>query len=79
MTEWDDRKELGVSLKELIMSLTEVAKDEISIATKLKICHCISYMCQTLNSIISSENEIGKRLDQLEELAGISRKNKLTA
>jgi len=75
-TQWDDRKKLGSKMMELIEELIEKAKQEESQFNKQKLCHTISYMAQTLNSIITSENEITKRLEKLEELNGISHKSK---
>ena len=72
---WDDRKALGSKMMELIDQLVESAKKEESQFNKQKLCHTISYMAQTLNSLITSENEITKRLEKLEEIAGITRRH----
>ena len=75
-TQWDDRKKLGSNMMQLIEQLIETAKNEESQFNKQKLCHTISYMAQTLNSLITSENEITKRIEKLEEIAGIVHKSK---
>ena len=75
-SKWDDRKALGSKMMELIEELIEKAKQEESQFNKQKLCHTISYMAQTLNSLITSENEITKRIEKLEEIAGIVHKSK---
>ena len=75
-SKWDDREALGTKMMELIDQLVESAKKEEHPQIKQKYCHTISYMVQTLNSLITSENEITKRLENLERIAGIVHKSK---
>ena len=75
---WHDRAQYAEILRELIKSQQTLYKKVKDNMKKNKISHSIAYLIQVQNSLINSEKNLDGRIEQLEKLAGITKKSIIT-
>ncbi len=75
---WHDRAQYAEILRELIKSQQTLYKKVKDNMKKNKISHSIAYLIQVQNSLINSEKNLDERIEQLEKLAGITKKSIIT-
>jgi len=73
LSEWTDREQYGNVLRDIINDLKK-EYDEIESISKAKLGHAIAYLIQVQSSLITAEQDVEKRIVQLEQLAGIAKK-----
>ena len=75
---WHERGTYGNILKALIAKQQSQYDTERKRTIKTKIAQNIGYLIQVQSGLISSENDIEKRVVELEKIAGITRKGVIT-
>jgi len=73
-----DRSQYAEILNELILSQQKQYKNAKDNMKKNKISHNLGYLIQVMSSLINSEKNLDQRIEQLEKLAGITKKGVIT-
>jgi len=77
-TGWDNRGFYGRILKKLIIDQKRAYFKEKNKAKKSKTSKDIAYLIQVQSQLIKDERNIEKRIERLEELAGIAKRGVIT-
>ena len=75
---WHERGTYGNILKRLIAKQLSQYECERNRTTKTKIAQNIGYLIQVQSGLISSENDIEKRVVELEKIVGVTKKGVIT-
>jgi len=75
---WYDRSQYAIMLRDLIAAQLTNYKHETNRSKKTNISKNIAYLIQVINQLVKDEKGIESRLSDLEDLAGIVKKTKIT-
>jgi len=75
---WNERSFYANKLKDIIKDLNEKYHEQKVLKEKLNIAKTQGYLTMVVSNLINHEEGLEKRIEQLEEIAGLAQRSKIT-